>query len=368
MKVSFIKSAIAQAVAATSPVVPAKPSIPTLRGILIAVTGDTATFSASDGQSHIITTAGCETDEDGTILIPGRLLANIVNQLPEKVVTLDVSDQEVHVSCGRSTFKIPAMTVDDYPPLPETPDVAGDISGHTFTNAISAVKHSASSDDTLPMLTGVRIEAEGDTITLVTTDRFRLSTRKIGWGGENFTALVDAKGLSDAAKIVGSQPAKILFDGHRFGVHVEGTTFITRIIDADFPKWRALVAKTSTSAAHVGRRALVDAVKRVTMVNPTDPRVMFNVEQGRITVGSIESDGGSASEIIDCDLDGEPISISFNGKYVQDAVSGFDGDRVLLTMTDEKRPGTFWDDTSVDEGAVPDSGDLTLVMPVTIKG
>ena len=149
-----------------------------------------------------------EVEEDGTVLVSGRLLADICRALPNRPVEISTDGVRATVVCGSSRFTLHTLPVEEYPALPQMPTATGTVPGEVFASAAAQVAIAAGRDDTLPVLTGVRIEIEGDTVTLASTDRYRFAVREFLWKPENpdasAVALVPAKTLLDTAKALTS--------------------------------------------------------------------------------------------------------------------------------------------------------------------
>lgn len=371
MKTTFAKHDLINATTAALPAIPNRPDQPILRGIRIQATDNIARFDAFDRTTHIATSTRCATTEPGIALVAGRLLHNIATALPDKPVTLTADGAHLHVDCGASHFKLPLMTIEDYPPLPDIPTHIGTIDGEVLTGGIVAASGAASDDDTLPMLTGMKLSAVDGMLTIAATDRFRLAVRHLPWAGDDMDALVPAKALAQIVKH-SEGPMDIILDGGRFGIRSGNTTVVTRLIDADFPKWRPLLPPTATTILQVSRHALSDAVKRVNLVNQAaDARIVLDISGQGMTVRAASSETGAASEEVDCEAAGEPITMGFNARYLTSAVIGFPSDDVTIAATDPGRPATIRSAVTLDETgngwALPD-GDVTLLMPVRIPG
>lgn len=375
MKTCFHKTTLANAADLVKPALPTRPTNPILRGLRIAVADDRATLTAFDQSTQITTTIPCEHDdsiapEDGTILVAGRTFADIIHRLPNKPVILTATSSAMQITCGRTKIELPAMTLDDYPTLPDAPTPVGDISGHDLTRAISSVATASTRDDTLPMLTGVKLTTADGQLTLTATDRFRLHIHHLAWAGQDINLLLPARGLLDAARIIGSQPCTILHDGTRFGFTIGPTTITTRPIDSDYPKVGSLLPRTCTTAARVGRQALTDAVKRVAIIGGGDQPIRLEFSHGEVTI-SAQSDGtGSTSDVIDCGLHGAPITIAMHPTYLTDALASVGDDNVVFALNESKAIAIY-PDTQIEEAAempTPSTDRMSLVMPVRLPG
>lgn len=375
MKFTITKHDLVAATSSLAPALQAKPSMPILRGMLITVEGDRALFDATDQTTTITTSRPCEGTEDGRVLVAGRLLSSIVNSLPEKPVTLTVDGSNLTIVAGRSHFQLPTMTLDDYPVLPDAPEVVVEVSGHDLSTAVHAAGSAAGRDDTLPMLTGIKMEAYDGGLTLAATDRFRLAVRTIDWDGADFDLLAPARALLDAVKQVSAQPAQILTDGSRFGLRFGQTTIITRLIDADFPKFRPLLPKQNTSLASVEIAPLLDAIRRVSLVTEGNSQIRMAFEDSGLTISGGGSDIGVAEEQLPCAFVGEPLVIAFNPGYLKDGLGAIHTDRVVFGFTQPSRPAILLPEPTELPEAGPDGAFPTpetpfiyLLMPVRLPG
>src|SRR6202046_1426330 len=212
------RDALAEAVAWVARSLPSRPVLPILSGLLLEASSDGLILSCFDYEVSARIQVDAEVAEAGTALVPGRLLAEITRSLPPLPVEVDHQKDDVTVTCGPASFTLVTLPVKEYPRLPELPRLAGTVDGAVFATAIGQVAPAASRDDTLPVITGVNLEIEGDTITLVATDRYRLAIRELGWHPAHpdgrSTLLVLAKTLADAARMmVPGVPVRIMTRG-----------------------------------------------------------------------------------------------------------------------------------------------------------
>ena len=210
MKFRVERDVLAEAVTWVARGLPARPPVPVLAGILMQADDDgTLTLSAFDYEVSAKITVAAEVAEAGTVLVLGRLLADISRNLPDRPIDVATDGSKVQVTCGSSRFSLLMMPADDYPTLPTSPEPSGTIDGHLFTQAVAQVSVAADRGDTLPILTGVRVEIEGDTMTLLATDRYRLAMRELHWNptatDASHVVLIPARTLSDTARSLGRQ-------------------------------------------------------------------------------------------------------------------------------------------------------------------
>ncbi|MBQ1011143.1 DNA polymerase III subunit beta, partial [Micromonospora sp. M51] len=207
MKFRVERDALAEAVAWTAKSLPNRPSVPVLAGVMLRVTDGNLRVSGFDYEVSSQVTVEVQGDADGAALVSGRLLAEITKALPAKPVDIAAVGAHLELVCGSARFTLPTMPVEDYPALPEMPQSAGTVDAAAFATAVSQVAIAAGRDETLPMMTGVRVELSGDTLSMLATDRYRLALREIQWRPDDpevsINALVPARTLNDTAKALG---------------------------------------------------------------------------------------------------------------------------------------------------------------------
>ena len=245
MRFRVDRDVLADAVTWTARSLPTRPPVPVLAGVRIEA-DPTGTIQLSSFDYEVSARAQLPADvsEPGTVLVSGRLLAEISRALPAKPVDVVLEGTKVQVTCGASRFTLLTMPVEDYPNLPVMPPVTGTVDGDELTHAVAQVSVAASRDDTLPLLTGVRVEIEGEKVTLLATDRYRLALREMTWKpaspGVEAVALVRARTLSDAAKSLGgsgSVSVALSTGGgvDLIGFEAGGRQTTSLLVDGDYP-------------------------------------------------------------------------------------------------------------------------------------
>ena len=204
MKFRVERDVLADAVAWAARSLPVRPSVPVLAGLLVEATDDGLVLSTFDYETSARATLAAQVSDEGRALVSGRLLADICRSLPDKPVEMVLDGARVSLTCGSARFSLQTMPVEDYPSLPDMPAATGTVASEAFAHAVAQAVTAAGRDDMLPVLTGVRIEIDGSTISLLATDRFRLSHRELDWNprtpDESAAALVPARVLGDTAK------------------------------------------------------------------------------------------------------------------------------------------------------------------------
>ena len=374
MKFRVERDALADAVAWAARSLPVRPSVPVLAGLLIEASSEGLVLSTFDYETSARATLPAEVADEGTALVSGRLLADICRSLPAKPVEMVIDGARVSLTCGSARFSLQTMPVEDYPTLPDMPAATGTVPSDVFAHAVIQAVTAAGRDDMLPVLTGVRIEIEGDTISLLATDRFRLSHRELSWNprtpDESFAALVPAKVLADTAKSLtagsevsialaasGSGEGIIGFEGTVAG-GVRRTT--TRLLDGEFPKVRSLFPTEHQTVATVAKAELIESVKRVSLVAERNTAVQLAFSDNVLTLDAGSGEEAQASESIEAAIDGEDITTGFNPQFLLDGLTAIEQETVELAFTQASKPVVIG---GVAEEGKADPGFRYLLMP-----
>ncbi|GAA3948904.1 DNA polymerase III subunit beta [Gordonia caeni] len=354
MKFRVVRDEFADAVAWVARSLPSRPPVPVLGCVVLTANDEGLRVAGFDYEVSATETISAEVAEPGTVLVSGRLLADITKALPNKPVDVSIDGARVAISCGSSKFSLPTMPVEDYPELPDVPEETGTVTGALFAEAVSQVAVAAGRDDTLPMLTGVRVEIDGDRIVLAATDRFRLAVRELEWsprdGAATGAALVPAKTLSDAAKSAGADHAGsvALSFGSGQAIGADGILGIasnakkttTRLLDAEFPKFRQLFPASHTSVAAIDSAALIEAIKRVSLVAERGAQIRMDFSGDSVLLTAGGDEAGKAEESLDVQFYGDPILIAFNPTYLLDGLAAIGTSTVQFGFTNPEPDGS----------------------------
>lgn len=376
MKIRVERDVLAEAVAWVARSLPARPPAPVLAGLLLKAEDGALSFSSFDYEVSARVSVEAEVDEDGTVLVSGRLLADICRALPNRPVEISTEGVRATVVCGSSRFTLHTMPVEEYPALPQMPTATGTVPGEVFASAAAQVAIAAGRDDTLPVLTGVRIEIEGDSVTLASTDRYRFAVREFLWKPENpdtsAVALVPAKTLLDTAKALTSgDTVTLALSGSGageglIGFEGAGRRTTTRLLEGDLPKYRTLFPTEFNSVAVIETAPFVEAVKRVALVAERNTPVRLSFEQGVLILEAGSSDDAQAVERVDANLEGDDISIAFNPTFLLDGLSAIDSPVAQLSFTTSTKPALLSGKPALDAEA--DQAYKYLIMPVRLSG
>jgi DNA polymerase III subunit beta len=334
MKFTVERDALAEAVSWVARALPARPVLPVLSGLLLAAADGFLTLSCFDYEVSARVRLRAEVAEPDVVLVPGRLLMEIIRALPAHPVEFADDPDGVSVNCGDASFMVTPLPLAEYPELPELPQLAGTVDGGALSAAIAQVAPAASRDDTLPMLTGVSVELDGAAMTLAATDRYRLAVRDLDWspapeaGDQGRIALlVPARTLSDAARMMsGGTEVRVLLrasDGSAeamIGFEAGDRRLTTRLLAGEFIRYQSRFPEEFGCTADLPADAFAEAVRRVALVAERGTPVQLSFAPGQVTVGAATQGQARARETLAADYAGDQPAIAFSPQYLLDGV------------------------------------------------
>jgi DNA polymerase III subunit beta len=375
VKIQVERDVLAEAVAWTARALPARPAVPVLAGIRLQAAGE-LTLSSFDYDVSAQATVPVAVEEDGDLLVSGRLLAEITRSLPARPVEISSDGARATLTCGSATFTLLTMPSEDYPSLPAMPPAAGSIGSDAFASAVSQSATAAGRDDTLPALTGVRIEIDGETLTLVSTDRYRLAVRELRWTPArpdlSAAVLVPARALAETARALtaGAEVSIALaLPGEEgaggegmIGFEGAGRRTTTRLLGGDFPRYQSLLPNQVNSVAELATGPFAEAVKRVALVAERNTAVRLSFSPGQLVLEAGTGDEAQAVEVIEASFEGDDIQIAFNPQYLLDGLTALDSDVTRIAFTESGKPALITGKPAPDEQ--PDY--RYLLMPIRL--
>lgn len=376
MKLRLDRDVLAEAVAWTARSLPTRPTVPVLAGLRIDAVDGQVSFSSFDYEVSGKVSVEGEIDDPGTVLVTGKLLADIARSLPNKPVELTSDGTTAVITCGSARFSLHTLPVEEYPELPQLPESSGTIDGATFAEAVTQVAVAAGRDDMLPTLTGIRIEISGESVTLGATDRYRLAVRELTWNPLrpeiSAVALVPAKTLVDAAKTLSSASEVTLAFGEEsndtlVGVAAGGRRTTSRLIDGEWvPNYRRLFPAEIATVARVEISSLIESVKRVALVAERNTPVRLAFDEGQVVLEAGSGDDAQASEALPATVDGPAIATGFNPTYLLDGLQALGTPFVHLSFTDTPLKPVILQGAESAESD-PITGYRYLAMPIRLS-
>jgi len=376
------RDALADAVAWVARSLPNRPTAPILAGLLMNASGDEVTLSSFDSTTSAQVTMPAEVTDEGTVLVSGRLLNEIARSLPNKPVEMVADHTQVELTCGSALFSLQTLPVDEYPTLPEMPTRTGLVDASVFEKSVSQVVIAAGRDELLNVFTGVRVEINGDRLSLLATDRYRMALKELTWQPSSpdieGAVLVPGRVLADTAKSLTSGKTVTVslsttesegeglvgFTGEGAKSRREATT---RLLNQAFPKVRHLMDVVGTVTVRVPTADLLAAVKRVSLVAERNTPLRMLIEDDHISLEAATGDQAHASEAIEAQIGvvGEEKSIEaagFNPHYLLDALGALDAPYAHFSFTAPGKPCLITGLATIDGDQLFDYRHVIMLM------
>jgi DNA polymerase III subunit beta len=368
MRVVCGKDELAEKLQVVGRGVSTRTTVQILAGIMLRAVGGRLHLSATDMEISVRNVLEAQVDEEGAVVVPGRLLVDIVRLLPPGEVTLEHRADEgvARLACGAASYSLNTYGPEDFPRLPEIdPESAFAVEREAFLDTIGRVGRSASRDESRPVLTGILVRFEGDKLIMAATDSYRLSVKETALSsgpGRELEAIVPARALQELARVgqpaegdtieVGVQENQIVFG-------VDGVWLTARRIDGQFPNYRQLLPEQFEAEVNLPREELLDVVRRTGLLAQRKSPLRLRFDEGELTVSAQTQDVGEARESLPINYTGEAMEIGFNAEFLRDGLESIADETARLKLISPLRPGLL-------HGENDDF--LYLIMPIRLAG
>ncbi|MET0975758.1 MAG: DNA polymerase III subunit beta [Leifsonia sp.] len=349
MKFQANRDVFSEAVSFAVKLLPQRTTLPILSGVLIEATETGLILSSFDYEVSAQTSISADVEETGTILVSGRLLAEIASRLPNAPVRFSTDESRILVSCGSASFTLLSMPVEEYPSIPQISSETGVVPAEEFAAAVAQVAVAASRDDVTPVITGVQLEVSENSLGLVATDRYRVAVREIDWDGgsagstETINALVPARTLQEVGKTFGHSgtiSVSITSKDERelIAFTADKKTVTSLLIKGNFPPVRRLFPETVENYAVMNTADLIEATRRVSLVLEREAALRYSFTADGVTLEAIGSEQAQASETIDVVLTGGDTVVSLKPQFLLDGLGAVHSEFVRISFTKTENP------------------------------
>lgn len=360
MKASISRDRLASALSNVSRASSPRSSVRVYGGVQIRAAGGFIELAATDGTLSICALVDANVEDDGTVVVPAQTASQIARLLPQGEVTLETDGSILALSCGESHFTLITFASEDFPTLPR-PDVPTAVDREAILSAFSSVARCASSDLSRPVLTGVLCRFEGDSLTVVATDSYRMAVKTVQVEtGIEREAIIPASALAELTRIATSSSQKkveVSLSENQATFAIDGYVVCTRLLAGSFPNYRSIIPTEHEAEATLPRVEVLDAVNRVSSIaqGRTPLRLGFNSDHLHAAVH--QNEVGDAREAISSTYEGGPMLVGVDPSFFRDGLELVGGDEARVRLINPLRP-------LVIEG----SENLTyLVMPVRLE-
>jgi DNA polymerase-3 subunit beta len=356
LRITCTKDELAERLAIVARGLSARSSVQILSGILLRGGDGEVELAATDMELSVRTSMQASVEGDGAVVVPGRLLVELVRLLPDADVVLEHKAEEsvLHVTSGSAEYRLRTYAVEDFPRLPDVATVQlNAVETEPLLETIARVGRAASRDESRPVLTGILVRFESGKLVMAATDSYRLAAPEL-------EAIIPARALDELRRIAaGSETVDLgMLENHVvFGV--DGVWLTTRRIDGQFPNYTQLVPETFEHEVRLVRDELLDVVRRTAVMAQRNSPLRLRFAEGELTVSAQTQDVGESRETLPAAFAGEPLEIGFNAEFLRDGVESIVGDDLVLKLINPLRPGLI-------QG--PDDDFWYLIMPIRLAG
>jgi DNA polymerase-3 subunit beta len=368
MKLSVSRDSLNAALQLVGRAVSTRGTLPSLGGILVIAADGAVTLRATDMELALTrTVSDARTEADGTVLLPGRLFADVVRSLPPGEVSLELrgEQRDVEIAAGGARFHLRTLPSDDFPRLPELEGETVKLPGVPLAQTIELVARAASRDEVRPILTGVLLQAEGTRLTMVATDSYRLSVKHTELEAPvsaQLEANVPARALRELARIIsaeGAEEVEISLARNQAVFRVAGVVLSSRLIEGQFPSWRQLIPEAFEHDVRLPREEFLEIARRISQLAQRNAPLRLAFAEGELIVAAETPDIGDASEGMPAPYSGEPLEIAFNPQFLVEGVESVATEQVAVQLSSPLRPGLL---------RPVDGDDFSyLVMPIRLN-
>jgi len=365
MKIVCQRDELSQRLGVVARAVSTRASVQILAGVLLRAEAGRLHLAATDMELSLRSSLEAQVDGDGAVVVPGRLLVDLVRLLPDSEVTIEHRTDEnvVRITSGPSTSTLHTYAAEDFPRLPDL-DTVGTftVERESLLDTVSRVARSASRDESRPVLTGILVRFEAGKIVMAATDSYRLSVKETDLSGDvpELEAIIPARALAELARIAqGGDTIELGVHENQVVFAAEDIWLTTRRIDGQFPNYKQLLPETFEHELTLPRNELLDVVRRVgVMVQRTSP-IQLRFAEGELTVFARTQDVGEAKESIPVQFAGDAMEIGFNAEFLREGIESMSAEDLRMKLISPLRP-------AVIQGGEDDP--TYLIMPIRLPG
>ncbi len=368
MKISLQREALLGQLQTVSRVASTRSAIQALSGVQLLAAPGASELRATDMDVGLRVPLEADVSREGVVVLPARLLLDVIRSLPSTEVSLELrsAEQDVEIVSGSATFDIRTLRTEDFPPFPEPEaDTSVSLPAETFVSTALKVAGSASRDETRPVLTGILVSASERELRMVATDSYRLSVKETPLEtplSAPFEVNVPARALQELARVAshsGTEQLTASVRQNQVLFSLGRIVLSSRLIDGQFPNYRQLLPEAFEHELRVAGPELADVVRRISLLAQKNAPLRLAFAPGELTVSAQTPDVGEARESLPVSFQGEGLEIGFNPEYLRDGLEAVQEGDVLLKLISPLRPGLI---ESADDG-----GFKYLIMPIRLN-
>lgn len=357
MKLTCLQENLSKGLSIVGKAVSTRSTLPVLGNVLLATENSRLKLAATNLELGITCWIGARVEEEGAITVPARTLVDMVNAFSADQVNmeLNVRTKTLRLTCGRSEANIKGIDAHEFPLIPQSEPDGIQIPVDLFREMIAKTAFAAATDESRPILTGVLVKFEGNQMTAAAADGFRLSITRADLDmsvSDALTMIIPANSLKELHRVSGEQkdPISMSIPSGRGQVifHLTDVDLVTQLIDGTFPDYEQIIPQSHTTRTVVTTSEMRAACKAADIIareaaHTTRLRVFpdEDLTPGHMLVAATSAETGDNETEIDALVDGGPIEIAFNVKYLNDVLNVIDATQVALETTTDSSPGVI---------------------------
>ena len=364
LRMTVSRDELAGKLAIVSRGVSTRTAVLVLGGIQLRAEAGKLHLAATDMEVSLRATVEANVSDEGTAVVPGRLLLDIARSLPEGEVTIEHKPEEavVVVSAGSAMYRLHTYSNEDFPRLPEIDnDTLNAVERDALVETIARVSRSASRDESRPVLTGILVRFETGKLVMAATDSYRLAVKETPVSGTlpELEAIIPARALQELGRIAaGSDEIQLGVQDNHVVFGADGTWLTTRRIDGQFPNYRQLLPEQFEHEVPLAREEALDVVRRVSLMAQRNSPIRLRFADGMLTVRAVTQDVGEAAESLPAPYNADPLEIGFNAEFLRDGLESVESDSVTFKLISPLRPAVLGGDDDY----------VYLIMPIRLAG
>ena len=370
MKFSISKNLLLTKLQLLSKATPTRSTLPIISSALFIIKNNTLKVRTTDLEISINITCEVESGEDGSVAIPLSKLLEITNAMPEVVMNFNVSDiGKINIECNDGQYTIMGQSNDEFPAEQKLENSKTlTVLGEELKDIINNTSYAASKDDLKPVLQGVLLQIETNGIVSVATDGHRLvklEKKKLHTLDYTGSVVVPIKFLSLLnSQLKNNSDISMLIGDNHIQVQIDDVIITTRIIKDPYPDYEGVIPKENTKTLVINRNAFAEAVKRISIFsNKSSRQVALEISDNQITITTEDPENiTTGREIIECDYDGEPMTIGYNAVYLKEVLQHQNSDEIKIMLNTPLNAGLFMPIEQIEN-----NNKTTLLMPIRLN-
>jgi DNA polymerase-3 subunit beta len=365
MKLTCSREEFVSSLGIVSRAVSTRSSVQILAGVLLRASGGELHLAATDMELSLRTSLGAQVEDEGSVVVPGRLLVDLARLLPDSEVQLEHRTDEavLTIVCGTASYRLNTYSAEDFPRLPDIDDTQiFTVDAEALLETVAQVSRSASRDESRPVLTGILARFEPGKLVMAATDSYRLAVKETDLAGstQELEAIIPARALTELSRIAGgAAQLELGVQENQVAFRTDDAVLTTRRIDGQFPNVKQLLPEQFEHVVTLPRNELLDVVRRVSIMAQRNSPLRLRFSQGELEVSAQTQDVGEAKESLPAPFAGDALEIGFNPEFLRDGIESVQSDEIQLKLISPLRPGLI-------QGEGDDYS--YLIMPIRLAG